>query len=233
MLFILNIGNTNTQYALYDGHCMDIKTCPTAQFSAELLPKGIPVAAVCVVPAVKEKLKGYDIFYLSADKCVGMDFSQVEASAVGADRLANAVMLAYFSELPAVCIDCGTAITFEVVDEKKAFRGGAILPGRFMLRKGLHEFTAQLPLVEMEDRLSGNIGENTREAIRFGVDRGSVGMIKEILASIKAQPGFENCSVLLTGGDALFFTKNISGLDFAGFDYTLRGIAKAWELNNI
>lgn len=233
MLLLLNIGNTNTQYALYDGQVKEIKTCPTVNFSADLLPPGIPVAAASVVPAVKEKLRGRDVFYVSSDKCAGMDFSHVEASSVGADRLANAVMLAYSSELPAICIDCGTAITFEAVDGKRAFRGGAILPGRFMLRKALHEFTAQLPLVEMEDGLSENIGNDTRSAIRFGIDRGATGMVREILGSIKAQPGFENSKAVVTGGDALFFAKSISILEFGGFDYTLRGIAKAWELNNI
>ena len=66
--------------------------------------------------------------------------------------------------LPAVSIDFGTAITFEVLEEDGNFTGGAILPGRQLMRHALHDHTALLPLVpltESLDALPQKAGKNT------------------------------------------------------------------------
>lgn len=237
MVLVLNIGNTNTQYSFYDEKSkkfQEIKTVPTIELSPALIPDSMPVAASTVVPLAKDILRGENVFWITPAVCNGLDLSRIDKNTIGADRLANAMALTYFSKkLPAVCIDCGTAITFEVVNENRVFLGGAISPGRMLMRKALNSFTAQLPLTELRDSPPESPALNTVDSIAMGVDRGMIGNVREILETIKKSIGASDCSVVAVGGDANFFIKNIPGIDFGGLDYTLRGIAKAWELNNI
>ena len=237
MVLVLNIGNTNTQYSFYDEKSktfQEVKTIPTTELVPDLIPDSMPVAASTVVPVVKDILKDKNIFWITPDVCKGLDLSRIDKTTIGADRLANTMALAYFAKkLPAVCIDCGTAITFEVLDKNMVFLGGAISPGRMLMRKALNSFTAQLPLTALRDFPPESPALNTVDSIAMGVDRGIIGNVREILETIKKSIGAPDCSVVAVGGDANFFTKSIPGIDFGGLDYTLRGIAKAWELNNI
>lgn len=232
-LFLLNIGNTNIQTALYDGKSVtDIRSIPTSEFDIALIPGDIPIAAASVVPAVKDKLRKHNIFWISGEIKLNVDLSIVDTSTLGADRIANIAALAAFEELPAICMDCGTAVTYELVDSRKRFLGGAIAPGRLMLRKALNSYTAQLPLVPMGSQIQEQAGTDTPGNILMGCDPGAIGSAKEIIKLLKKQVAPSPCKLIATGGDAEFFINNISGIEYGGFDYTLKGIAKAWELNS-
>lgn len=231
--FIVNIGNTNTEYAFYEnGRIGDVSSCPTTSFDKSLIPDGVPVAFASVVPSKNTVFSGLDAFSLSAQAETGLDFSKVNSSTIGADRVANAVAMAYCEKLPAVCIDFGTAITFEIVSEKREFLGGAILPGRMLLRKALHDHTAQLPLISVssdpDDLIAGTC---TADAIRLGVDTGAVGAVKEVLDRASKNFLGKILTVIAVGGDSEFFKRAIPALEIRDNKYTLYGIAKAWEMN--
>jgi type III pantothenate kinase len=234
-IFTINIGNTNTQFGVFSGGSVnDLKSCPSTELSADILPDGMPIAMASVAsePEKVFSKSNKNIFRLSIDAATGLDFSRVDASTLGADRLANAIMLAHSgAKLPAVCIDCGTAITFEIVDCKRRFLGGAIAPGRKLQRSALCDYTSKLPFIPINNSIDGLNGDNTANAIRLGVDVGSLGMVRELVARAESLFPEEDISFFSTGGDAEFFSNNIGQIEFAGFDYTLKGIAKAWELN--
>ena len=148
---LLNIGNTHVE-AGFPGE--DPIVFPTADFSLDKLPVSPadhPVAAACVVPRFLPELRKAEIFLVSRETAEGvLDLSAVDSSTLGADRIANAAALALDeSRLPAVCLDAGTAVTLEIVDERKRFLGGAILPGRSLMRKSLHAGTGQLPDISL------------------------------------------------------------------------------------
>ncbi len=232
MIFLINIGNTNTQTGLYSGGVIsDIKTFPTREINLSVIPEGIPVAASSVVPAVREKLSGMDIFWLDGKCRTGLNMQLVDTSTLGSDRIANIIRLAETSELPAVCIDFGTAITFDIVDQCRVFRGGAIAPGRLLLRQSLHNYTAQLPLISFFDELPATAGTNTVEAMRLGIDLGVIGSVRELIANIKNLFPEQKLRVIGVGGDNNFFIDHIPEIEYGGNDYTLQGIRKAWELN--
>lgn len=231
--FIVNIGNTNTEYAFYEnGQIGEVSSCLTASFDKPMIPDGVPVAFASVVPSKNTVFDGLDAFRLTAQAKTGLDFSKVDGSTIGADRLANAVAMAFCEKLPAICIDFGTAITFEIVSEKREFLGGAILPGRMLLRRALHDHTAQLPLILMS-RYSDDLtaGTCTADAIRFGVDTGAVGAVKEVLERVVKNFPEKFLTVVAVGGDSEFFKRAITALEIRDNKYTLYGIAKAWEMN--
>ncbi len=234
-LLVLNAGNTNVQSAFWDGSSFSgLSSCPTSEFRASSLPKGVPCAAASVVPSVERELREHGAFILSAACRTGLDLSRVDSSTLGADRLANAIALAATGPLPALCIDFGTAITFEIVDSSRAFRGGAIMPGRTLLRKALNEHTAKLPFVPLRDALPAMPGENTADSISLGADLGCVGAVRELLSSAALLFPGQTLRRLACGGDAPFFLRALDGIfENGGQSFTLLGVAKAWELNSL
>jgi len=185
-----------------------------------------------VVPSVRKALAAArpDIFWVSAEVAAPFGLDKVDPSTLGADRLANAAALLRLHPPPGIVLDCGTAITTEVVGPGPQFLGGAIAPGRRLTRMALNQHTAQLPLAPLSDELPATLGANTLDAIRVGVDIGALGMVKEIVAAGKALAGGE-CPVLVTGGDREFFLGRIPGLLRAPEDFTLRGVVALWLHN--
>jgi type III pantothenate kinase len=237
-LLVINIGNTNTQYGIYSGsEVRNVRYVPTSAFlkmTAEIpeILSGMPVAASTVVPAAKKVLSGKNIYWVSPSEKLPVSLKKVDASTLGADRIANIAAVAKSAKLPAIVIDCGTAITIDAVNGKSEFLGGAILPGRMLLRKSLNDFTAQLPLVALSDKKPKALGRNTKDAILSGTDLAVLGAVKEIISRIKLEIKMEKCMVIATGGDAGFFIRNIKGIKPAGKDLTLLGIAACYSFSD-
>ncbi|UDQ97836.1 type III pantothenate kinase [Lentisphaerota bacterium WC36G] len=238
-IFLINIGNTHIQYTICKNGIIDnFKQIPTEDFTLDIIPKNIQIAAASVVPKIKEQLQessfSNKIFWLTHDKILNIDLSRVNAKDLGADRLANAIILAEHTNKNtiAVSIDFGTCITFEIVDNNQIFRGGAIVPGRKLLRKALHNYTAQLPLIPLHDTTAPDLGESTESAMRLGIDNGVIGTVKELINDLETR--FHGCAIQIfaTGGDQKFFTERIEKLIEGNTFFTLRGILKAWEMNN-
>ena len=230
---LVNIGNTHTQYATArDGVIGKICRCHSAGLPAEMFPEGTPLAVASVVPDAVQRLAPHCPFLITNRIRSGVDWSKADTSTLGADRIANAIGLRHYFALPAVCIDLGTAITFEVLDKQGRFLGGSIAPGRMLLRRALHSYTAQLPLLEMDDKFPAEgIGGNTIDALRCGIDGGAIGMVKGLMDRIENYFG-GRVNFVAVGGDRTFFLRNLAGLSDGGEDFTLRGILIAWELNH-
>lgn len=230
MVILLNIGNTHTQIAEADnGQIISRKKILSSKLESGLFPTAVPIAAATVVPELRSRLEEREIFWLDPETDCGLDLSQIDSSTLGADRLANLIALAAEYPLPAVCIDFGTAITFELLSRDKVVSGGAILPGRALMRNALHDYTAQLPLVPLETPPPETPGTNTRSQILLGIDGGLYGAVKELIEVMRRKAG-KDLRVVATGGDAGFFIKRLSGVEYAGDDFTLKGILKAWEI---
>ena len=65
------------------------------------MPQEYPVAAASVVPKASARLAGHGIYFLSAYDCGGLiDFSRVDPTTLGADRVATALAAAECYPLP-------------------------------------------------------------------------------------------------------------------------------------
>lgn len=227
MRCFLNIGNTHTQIlaAGSDGG-RTLRTVPTAEFGPASLPDSKETAAACVVTEKMDALKACGVRFATPEAASGfVDFSLVDAPALGQDRVANAVYLAAKAVLPAVSLDFGTCITAEVVDAQKRFLGGAIFPGRILARRALNLYTSKLPLVELSSTLPPYPGTNTADAIRMGTDTAAVDAVAGFLARLEK---FLGCrpDVYACGGDRAFFLRapELAGMTDGGDDLTLRGV---------
>lgn len=230
---LLNIGNTHTQVGhLEGGRAVIDRTTPTAAWlegdaALAACPGDGPVLAACVVPAVRRNLAGARrrVVFLEASLATEVDFSRVDVSTLGADRIANAVAAAARVAGPVVVVDCGTCITTEVLSAGGRFEGGAILPGRSLWRRALRSHTGQLPLVELADDIPAALGRSTREAILAGIDLGILGAVERLVMASRQALGAPDCAALAVGGDAAYFCRGLPWLQPGGDAFTLGGLA--------
>lgn len=226
-LCILNIGNTHVRMDIDEKE----SKIPTSEFTPEMIPEDIPCAASSVVPALTAKIreKRPDIFWITKDTPGIPDLSRVEADKLGADRIANASKLLLDGILPAMTIDCGTAVNCEIVDEDGVYRGGAIFPGRLLLRKSLNLFTAQLPVFPLYDDLPEYPGRSSISDLRWGTDAMLIAGIQHIIEKTKAIFPGKTLRIVACGGDCEFIMRHIPGLEYGGADFTKDGIRALYQ----
>jgi type III pantothenate kinase len=148
---------------------------------------------------------------------------------VGIDRLLDAVAanaLRAAAEA-AIVVDAGTATTVNFVSAEGAFEGGAILPGIELGARALRQFTALLPLIDVQSLVLnpvGPLGRNTADAIGSGLWFGQIGAVRELVTRLS-----ESCSrpplLLVTGGNGRWLAPALGPDTRFEADLALRGLA--------
>ena len=142
---------------------------------------------------------------------------------IGADRLANAVGVAKLYGAPAIVVDFGTAVTFDIVNARREYVGGVIAPGLAAVTDYLYQRTALLPHIALAEPRSV-IGKSTVEAMRVGAVIGYRGLVKEILSALKREPGMKKAVVVATGGYGELIARKIPEIQHANPLLTLEGL---------
>lgn len=127
---------------------------------------------------------------------------------------------------PALVVSCGTAITVERITAEGVWQGGAIAMGLGLCARALHQFTAQLPLVE-PDATAPSWGRSTEPSLEAGVFWGTVGAVRELIARQRPDLG-PDLRVVWTGGDADRLAPAVEGPTARVVqDLVLQGLAHA------
>ncbi len=149
---------------------------------------------------------------------------------LGVDRIALvSAAIKDYSGLNVLIIDAGTCITYDFVNYKNDYLGGAISPGIRLRYASLNNYTANLPLLEtqMPNHLTGN---DTASSIHSGV---VFGILIEIDGVINEyQQNYKDLTVILTGGDANFLSKQLKNGIFANSNFLLEGLNYILEFNS-
>lgn len=149
---------------------------------------------------------------------------------VGLDRLFDAVAVVHRHQrekaIPAILIDAGSAVTVDLVDDRGAFRGGAILPGVRLQSQALHEYTAKLPRVDLRRPLPPVPGTSTLTAIRSGIYASLVGGIHWLCQQYRPIVA-EAPRIFITGGDAELLRPALPDHATLCPDMTLEGLRVA------
>ena len=232
---LIDNSNTRTKFALGDatGLLSWRGVLPTPDVSHAALEKllaGIVYQAVIicsVVPAKAEILMHFftgkcPLHFLDSNSPIGMGIDYPEPTQIGADRLANAAGLLTRHRIPAIIIDFGTAVTFDVISDRPAYCGGVIAPGLGAMSGYLARHAALLPEIDLAEPPSA-IGKSTVHAMQAGAVIGYRGLVKEIIASIRRElPG--QPVIIATGGDAALIARGIPEIDTVDPDITLDGL---------
>jgi len=161
---------------------------------------------------------------------VGIDYPRPKS--IGADRLANAAAVAALYGCPAIVVDFGTAVTFDIVSEGKNYVGGVIAPGLEAMTNFLYQRTALLPKLSLKEPRRA-IGRSTIDAMRSGAVFGYRGLVREIIARIKAERfSRRKVHVVATGGYAELISGRLPEIDAVHRDLTLEGLRIVANLNS-
>ncbi|HKI72404.1 MAG TPA: type III pantothenate kinase [Verrucomicrobiae bacterium] len=165
MLLLIDIGNTHTHLGLANQkRVVKQANIPTAHWFGDTAAKltkrfvggaGVDGAALCSVvpratPRVRRAVKrlwNISPVELTPRTVRGAGINYPRPDTIGPDRLANAVAVKHHFGAPAVVVDFGTAVTFDVVDRRGNYVGGIIAPGLAAMTDYLHEKTALLPKI--------------------------------------------------------------------------------------
>jgi type III pantothenate kinase len=148
---------------------------------------------------------------------------------IGADRLVNAVAIRERWGGPAVCVDFGTAVNFDVVSAQGEYLGGVLMPGVEISLEALTERGAKLPKIDLAPP-RGIIGKSTVDAIRSGVIYGYAAAVDGILHRLRGEIG-EEAHVVATGGLAGHIVPFCDEIDEVDDLLTLTGLRLLHERN--
>ncbi len=146
---------------------------------------------------------------------------------LGMDRMVLAVgATLLFPNQNRLVIDAGTCVTYDFIDQNDNYLGGAIAPGLHLRYQALHNFTAKLPLLKLEEP-KHFIGKSTSASIHSGVVNGLVYEIDGFIEEFKLQ--YSNFIIILTGGDTDFLAKRLKNTIFANSNFLLESLNQTFQ----
>lgn len=149
----------------------------------------------------------------------GLTNAYLQPEKLGVDRWLALIAARHFYTVPACVVDCGTAITVDLIDADGHHLGGLISAGLALMKKSLAHGTDALPFSDTSHPLEA--ANFTEAAIYSGTLLAAVGLIEQVLAKLG------NVSVILTGGDAALIAPHLSIKAIVDPDLVLRGLAIA------
>ena len=162
---------------------------------------------------------------------VGIDYPFPES--IGADRLANAAAVAALYGCPAIVVDFGTAVTFDIVSARRNYIGGVIAPGLEAMTNFLYQRTALLPKLSLKEPRRA-IGRSTIGAMLSGAVFGYRGLVREIVARIRAEEfPRRKLHIVATGGYARLIAAQLPEITAVRPHLTLEGLRIIANLNSL
>lgn len=232
MNFVIDIGNTLTKLALFQGREMvaftsfegvDVRHirlfCEQNQFITHAI-----ISTVKEYPSELDAFlsQQYKVVFFIHDTPVPVINKYLTPETLGKDRLAGVIGARQL--LPAtdiLVIDAGSAITYDLITAGGEYRGGSISPGIAIRYKALHTFTGRLPLLDYYGD-TPLTGDTTDTCIQSGVLNGVLAEMDGIIASYRLL--YPSLKIILTGGDHNYFDKRLKIKTFAAPNLVLEGL---------
>lgn len=255
MLLVIDVGNTNVVFAVFDGEKLagQWRISTDAKRTSDeygvwltqvlehsnIAPKKITHAACAsVVPQALFDLRQLAKRYFNCELMIigapgvktGIGVKIDNPREVGADRLVNAFAAWQKYKTAAIVIDFGTATTFDVLSAEGDYMGGVIAPGVNLSLDALQKAAAKLPNIGIMPP-GKVVGTNTVGAMQSGIYYGYVGLIEGITSRIKKEYG-KPMKVIATGGLGSLYAKATPVIETLEPDLTIWGLKGLFELNN-
>lgn len=228
--YVLDAGNTRLKIGRFEGgQLVQVEAVALTDWQQYRLPFRASTAALASVSIPEAELEAWlreqgVERVLRFDPSVPVPFASAYTSpeTLGSDR--KMLVLGANSRYPnrnRLLIGMGSCITYDLLNAENVHLGGDISPGMHMRWRAMHEFTARLPLVTEPVPLQ-SYGTNTLSALRSGVVQGMVAEIQGRIGQLEQE--ILNLTIILTGGDAHFFEKQINSPIFAEPNLALYGL---------
>ena len=230
---VIDAGNTRLKLAVFENNTLlEVHSFEYQMVLLKFLNKNQKIVLSSVIDdTFLAKLKEINpaIFQIHSRLVLPFELKYKTPETLGIDRLCNVAALNFMkSKQNCLCLDIGTCIKFDFLNEQNHYLGGSISPGLRMRFKALASFTAKLPLLEPEFDIE-LIGNSTNSAILSGVQ---IGMQEEINGMIERyRHKYGDLMIFITGGDAQYFDFEQKNNIFADENLTLKGIFELYKLN--
>ncbi len=196
------------------------------QHAGAVLCSVVPSLTLAWAQALEQRT-GRPPLEISAATVTSLDIRYHDKSAVGADRIANAIAARAIYGTPAIVVDLGTATTFDCISKAGAYLGGAIAPGVGTSAEELFRKAARLPRVELRRPMRA-LGRTTEESLRAGVLWGAAGqidaLVRRLTLEMRGTP-----HVIATGGWAKALAPECETINIVDEGLTLKGMRMLWE----
>ena len=237
---LIDLSNSRAKFALANLNSSQskliVRHLPTASLTPSSLEEVLhtwkfqQVVVASVVPKAAQIVENFfkaakiPCLFINSSTDLGIKIKYPNPSSIGADRLANVVAAAIRHNAPAIVVDFGTAITFDVIDKNGAYLGGIIAPGLTTSAEALHQRTALLPCATPSP-VRRAVGKNTLAAIQAGLLLGARGLVREVVARVTEENfSDKRPTVIATGGDAALVARGTDLFDVVNPTLTLEGL---------
>lgn len=241
MNLIIDVGNSFVKLAVFDGDHIKYKEVVELNLILERIKaigytykhiKSAIVSSVGKLSKTDINLIGarFDLLILNSDTKLPYVSLYKTAGTLGVDRIALvSASVKNYPDNNVLIIDAGTCITYDFINNKNEYLGGAISPGLRMRYKSLNNLTANLPLLDTE-LPNSIIGNSTEASIHSGVVYGVLKEIDGVIETYKAN--YPDLTVILTGGDSNFLSKQLKSSIFATPNFLLEGLNFILQFNS-
>jgi type III pantothenate kinase len=230
MNLVVEIGNTNIKLALFDqkelkqlwkGSASDQLWRNLAEYSIQ---KAIISGSGNTEVLWWNEIAAAKKHIFRRDLLSNIRYEYLSPESLGSDRLINAWYAnRLFPDADNLVIDTGTCITFTLIDRDARLIGGSISPGLALRAKSMHDYTAKLPLVNIdENALPELIGNDTNASLVSGILLGSQFEIEKRIENFYSE--YSNLNIIMTGGSTQFFENKLNYKIFADYHFTLKGL---------
>ena len=230
---VLDAGNTRLKLAVFENNTLlSVQYFEDRIALLDFIDKNEKIVLSSVIDASfleDLKKKTSSIFQIHSNLTLPFGMKYKTSETLGIDRLCNIAAVNLLNSTGnRLCVDIGTCIKFDFLDEHQNYLGGAISPGLRLRFKALNSFTAKLPLLEPTIAID-LIGDSTTSAIQSGVQNGMQAEINGIID--RYQQEYQDLTIFITGGDAHYFDFEQKSNIFADENLTLKGIFELYKLN--
>jgi len=232
MQLVIDVGNTRVKAGVYDTTVLkEMVVIDKGRFSEEInrLAGSLPIkkAIISSVGKLSDKQQRsiqlrFPTTILSYTTPVPFENLYSTPETLGVDRIGlMAAFAKAYPEQSGLVIDAGSCITYDYMNNKKQYLGGAISPGIRLRYEAMHNYTAKLPLLKIPDSFS-LIGETTETAMHSGVIQGVLSEIDGVIEQYKQEYNIQ--VVVITGGNGEFLSKRLKNSIFAHSNFVLEGL---------
>ncbi|MCI4443205.1 MAG: type III pantothenate kinase [Lentimicrobium sp.] len=238
MILAVDVGNTRIKAAVFEGSTL-LETFVFLKTELEksiqnILNKyknGSHLVVASVSDIEKQAFSNFEsainIHFVSHKDAFPFVNGYETPKTLGIDRMVLAAgATLQFPHQNRLVIDAGTCVTYDFIDENDNYLGGAISPGLRLRYEALHNYTAKLPLLTLENPKHFT-GKSTSESIHSGVVNGLICEIDGFINQYKAQ--YSNFIIILTGGDTEFLAKRLKNTIFANSNFLLESLNQTFQ----